>query len=672
MSLKSEIGNRKSEILAVGACLLSAVLLRLSYPVPGWFPLAWVALVPWFVVLIGNRAIGDCRLPIADCRTHLKPSCWLAIGNRKSPRLSPFPSVAMGLAAAGLGLSWQYIVTVLGGMGLTIYVALYFILFAWVVRRAVRLGVPFVLAAPVVWVGCEYLRGFLFTGFPWLFVAHTQHPFLAVVQVSDLFGAYAVSFLVVAANACLAEVAVAWRRGELSWRKAAPGGAFVAVLLAGTLAYGHWRLATVAGREGPLVGIVQGSVPQEVKNNPDLDNRLDILSRHCELTRELQEEADSRKLKLSLVVWPETMVQFALNHDDFGTVESEVATECHFLLESLQQRGALTPEVEEKVLQYLRDEPAKRYHKIRQGCFEKLEGLVADLGCPLLIGSHAKFGDDWDAWADGVVRHVTPSEIATESQTYRLSRPEDPEISEKLPQTVLVREGQAVRKGQKLSESIYHNSAYLLRPGEPLSRAERYDKNHLVPFGEFIPLKNVLTFLLHVVPFAKGFTPSGRQNLLAVRDEQGKELRFGVLICFEDVFPYLARGYVVRPDGEGADFLVNISNDGWFKGSHELDQHLAMCAFRAIEFRIGIVRSVNTGVSAIIDPTGRIQRVVCDEAGRRKLVEGVAIGRVRLREGITFYARHGDLFAKACLVLSAAVVLVPIVLALAGRFRRRA
>jgi len=578
----------------------SALLVRASCPVPGLFPLAWVALAPWFVAL------------------------------REGGRWEAFlGSGLMGLLAAGLGLSWQFYVTVPGGVALSAYVGAYFVLFGLLVRAATRrLGVPFAVAAPVVWVGCEYLRGFFLTGFPWLFIGHTQFQFKALIQVSDLFGAYAVSFIVVAANAFVADAALAWWRREGLCRRLALGGALVAALAGGALGYGAWRLATLEVREGPLIGIVQGNVPQEVKNELTRETIERIFQEHQALTLQLPGLAGGRAL--DLVVWPETMVQLPLNQHDHP----------HPDIRAMVRRSR-----------------------------EAIGELTRLLGCPMLIGAHAEFGFDHtiEAVADGTVRAITDGEITTDDGAYMMPRYATGAPGEEPLRRVLVREGQAVRRGEPLVEyeSVVHNSAYLFRPGGSPGRAERYDKTHLVPFGEYIPLRELLWFVRKMVPYGKGFTPGDRLNLI-----EAAGARFGVLICFESVFPDISRRYVVRPDGPGADFLINISNDGWFRGSHELDQHLAICGFRAVECRIGIVRSVNSGISAIIDPAGRFREVVRDARGRRRLVAGVAVGRVPLRQEVTFYTRHGDLFAGACFLLSALALIAALaarVLAKPGR-----
>ena len=609
----------------IGVSLLSAVALRLSFPVPGLWPLAWVALAPWLVVVREGRG-----------------------------RDALVGSAVTGLVSSGLGLSWQYIVTPGGGAGLSLYVGSYFLLFAWLARVAMRLRVPFVLAAPVLWVGGEYLRSFFLTGFPWLFVGHTQLPFLWLVQMSDLFGAYSVSFVVVAANALVSDAILAWWRGRRhrqdacatpaqdagappargaggtgfqpvgGWRPLIPGAAFVAALVAGAAGYGAWRIGHVASREGPLVGIVQGNVPQTIKNEQTLNSIDKILGEHYQLTREVLRRAAGQRL--DLVVWPETMVQLPLNRREYPAIRD------------------------------------------RQ---DALKGLARLLGCPLLVGAHAEIGADRtiEAEADGTVRTITDGEITTEDRAYLLPHYADPETGQEPVRRVLVKEGQQVRKGDPLAEyeSLVFNSAYLIRPDAPLVHADRYDKTHLVPFGEYMPLHGLLWFLRQVVPYGKGFSAGDQLHLLRLNG-----VHFGVLICFESAFPNISRRYVVRPDGPGADFLINISNDGWFQGSHELDQHLAICSFRAIELRTGIVRSVNSGISAIIEPTGRVREVVRDSAGRTKLVAGVAVGRVPLRAETTFYARHGDLFASLCLILAGVVAVAAVGRPFAARFRRPA
>jgi apolipoprotein N-acyltransferase len=140
----------------------------------------------------------------------------------------------------------------------------------------------------------------------------------------------------------------------------------------------------------------------------------------------------------------------------------------------------------------------------------------------------------------------------------------------------------------------YLNSAFLLSPsGKVLGRS---DKIHLVPFGEYVPLRRFLPFIDKLVVGIGDFSP-GRISPLPLDGH-----RIGVLVCFEGIFPELAREYV----REGSDLLVNVTNDAWFGRSSAPYQHLAMTRFRAVENRIWVVRAANTGISAFIAPSGRI------------------------------------------------------------------
>ncbi|MFW6164332.1 MAG: apolipoprotein N-acyltransferase, partial [Planctomycetota bacterium] len=416
-----------------------------------------------------------------------------------------------------------------------------------------------------------------------------------------------------------AEVWLAWRARSWAWARLIGSALFVLVLVVGALGYGTWRLPRVRSRPGPLVGLVQANIPQEIKNRQRTDH---IFLKHWETTQELRGAARGREL--DLIVWPESMVQLPLNRSGVEAVD----------------------------------------------VFRKaLINIARMLDVPLLVGAYAEVGADnvLRAEAAGTVDAVTDQAIVVGDRSYPLPTAVDPPTGERPRRRVLVEPGEAVEEGETLAivESIVHNSAFLVRPDRGFVPADRYDKNHLVPFGEYVPLQGLLFFLGQVVPYGKGFTGSDRQNLMEVAGT-----RFGVLICFEDVFPYLVQDYVVR-EGGGADFLINISNDGWFQGTHELDQHLAMCRLRAIEFRTGIVRCCNTGISAIIDPRGDLQTVIEDATGDRKEVAGVAVGRVRLRDEITAYARHGDVLGKACLAAAVLILLDALIACLRARLRRR-
>jgi len=181
------------------------------------------------------------------------------------------------------------------------------------------------------------------------------------------------------------------------------------------------------------------------------------------------------------------------------------------------------------------------------------------------------------------------------------------------------------------------NSAYLLSPDARI--IGRYDKVHLVPFGEYVPLSSILFFIDKLVSAVGDFAAGpGHEPLLM----DGAKL--GVLICYEAIFPSISRAYRRK----GATILANMTNDAWFGRSSAPKQHVIMTACRAIENRVSIVRAANTGISAIIEPTGRI-------AARTPLFEEAALtGTVALVERRPFYTRYGDIFS----FLSIAVLVI--------------
>jgi apolipoprotein N-acyltransferase len=172
---------------------------------------------------------------------------------------------------------------------------------------------------------------------------------------------------------------------------------------------------------------------------------------------------------------------------------------------------------------------------------------------------------------------------------------------------------------------IFHNSAYLVSPqGKILGK---YDKVHLVPFGEYVPLKRFLPFIDKLVEQVGDFRPGHKGHTLAWADR-----RVGLLICYESIFPELARATVRN----GADLLVNITNDAWFGRTSAAFQHFSMAVFRAVENRRCLARAANTGISGYIDANGRIRHTT----GLYK--EAVAVRPVALLKIASFYSRWGD------------------------------
>ncbi len=196
-----------------------------------------------------------------------------------------------------------------------------------------------------------------------------------------------------------------------------------------------------------------------------------------------------------------------------------------------------------------------------------------------------------------------------------------------------------------LRGNIYYNSALLISAGGRL--LGKYDKLHLVPFGEYIPLRKALSFLETIVPI--GDFSSGKEYIVFILPNTYHLVpaKFSVLICFEDLFPDLSREFVRR----GAGFLVNITNDAWFKRTSSPYQHLCASVFRAVENRVFLVRSANTGVSGFIAPTGKIVSLVGDKFGNNIFISGYKSQEISLsKQSHSFYTRYGNIFVTACLL----------------------
>ena len=189
---------------------------------------------------------------------------------------------------------------------------------------------------------------------------------------------------------------------------------------------------------------------------------------------------------------------------------------------------------------------------------------------------------------------------------------------------------------------IHFNSAYLV--SEIGATQNRYDKIHLVPFGEFVPFRKVLFFVEKMVEMIGDF---GRGKEATVFEVAGHKA--GVSICYELIFPDLIRQSVKN----GADFLINITNDAWFGKSPASYQHMSMGALRAVENRVPIVRAANTGVSGTIDASGALR----DET--ELFVEAAQITQITPRQGgLTFYSSYGDVFSWLCLLATGLLAVV--------------
>ena len=205
-------------------------------------------------------------------------------------------------------------------------------------------------------------------------------------------------------------------------------------------------------------------------------------------------------------------------------------------------------------------------------------------------------------------------------------------------------------------QNVY-NAAILISDGG--DRIQIYRKVHLVPFGEYVPGRHRVPLLARIVgdQVPGDFKEGSEYTVFTLTDGN---THVAPLICFEDTIGELTRQFVLPSDtSPGANVLVDMTNDGWFQRSAGSHQHLANAIFRAVETRRPMIRAANTGVTCFINQFGRIIQILRDDTGST-FTEGVLSGEVKVptEQELTFYARHGELFAKVC----AGITLVSVLL----------
>jgi apolipoprotein N-acyltransferase len=561
---------RSPLVVLLLAGVATSALLWASYFPLAWGWVGWVALVPLLVLV---------RTPVTGWRVYL------------------------GAWAAGLGFFWpvlQWMRVADERMyytwgALATYCSLYFPLAVFLLRRLDRATpLPLTLTVPLVWTLVEYVRGEFMGGFAtlllgnwqhdypggfsWYFLGCTQQAFLSVIQIADLGGTYAVSFLVGAVNGLVFEVLAGqpWFRSLLLLSTSdeprrrigvRPQVVAVLVLLGAALCYGAWRLGQEDFETGPRVALLQGNLDQRIRNTAGStdaeggDARRTVARHYGQLCF----EAADRSPRPDLIVWPETSFP-----DEW----------------SVLLPGVTRDEVNPVLLKNLVDGPRDDGRYVAEHAHTNV-----------LIGTTVQGYD------------LEPGDAR-----WKLLRP----------------------------AGRYNSALFLDAHG---NEGPRYDKIFRIPFGEFVPLREAVPWLNRFAPY--DFDYSVRPGEEFTRFPLGK-YQFGVLICYEDSVADLARQYV-RPDrGRPADFIVNISNDGWFDGTSEHEEHLVTCRFRAIECRRSFARAVNMGISAIIDGNGRVRALPGPTWAESKKIAAVVAENIPIDRRSSLYARWGDWLPWTC------------------------
>ncbi len=233
----------------------------------------------------------------------------------------------------------------------------------------------------------------------------------------------------------------------------------------------------------------------------------------------------------------------------------------------------------------------------------------------------------------------------------------NPEILNELKQMVLKTGTPLVfgsaqhQKFMKAEQERPHlvNSGFLMNPGNKKSELQQYDKIRLLPFAEYLPQKEIIPWKWINVSSLSEYDP-GQQPVVF----ELPPYRFGVTICWENIFPDFIRQFVKR----GAQFIVNITNEARFGKTAAPRQLLAISVFRAVENGIFIIRCANTGVSCIIDPRGRIVKRLQDENGQDLFVRGILNGTIIPTDSKTFYTRNGDLVPILAIAVSLVFIFI--------------
>ena len=243
---------------------------------------------------------------------------------------------------------------------------------------------------------------------------------------------------------------------------------------------------------------------------------------------------------------------------------------------------------------------------------------------------------------------ATPRSIGENYGIYRQVK----QIAQKAGAPLLLGSSERQKYGEKnvsnSSNRKYLNSAFLIRSKRVKEKDQRYDKIRLLPFGEYMPMKETISWSHFRIPEVKGFVPGKEYKIFNLPG-----FRFGVTICWENIFPGIVRQFVKN----GAQFIVNISNEAWFGKTAAPYQFLSMSVFRAVENRVFVVRCANTGISCFIDPYGRIVDRVKDRNDSDIFVSGLLTKPIVPQESKTVYTRYGDFFAWLCLIFTPLILL---------------
>jgi apolipoprotein N-acyltransferase len=514
-------------VIAISSTILSGLVLSAAFPSFNLSILAWIALVPFFLVLSTSRPLFGFFLGfIFGVAFYTGIFLWMF----DLPKYRVLHHAVLGVYLCPLTGLFGLIFCIIAGR--------------WKTTAAL-------LAVPFLWVVQEYIRSkFFFLSLPWGLLAHSQYQYPIIIQIASLTGTWGISFLIVLVNSALTAVIYRLKGRVKSWQPVyaktlsnTEGVVLVGTataLLISTLLYGYFKISAPLKGQPLKVSVIQPNIAQKKKWDRKYEQA--IMQTYGDLTRQASKEGPA------LIVWPETATPRSIT-ENFGL-------------------------------------------------YRQVENLAREVGAPILLGSS---------------------------------------------------EREKSQKTQDRSKLKYMNSAFLMRSKKVKEKIQRYDKIRLLPFSEYMPLKETIAWSYLQIPEVGGFVPGKDLVIFKL-----PAYRFGVTICWENIFPDLVRHFV----SNGAQFLVNITNEAWFGKTAAPYQFLSMSVFRAVENRVNVVRSTNTGISCFIDPCGRIIDRIKDTNGSDIFVSGILNKSIILQKSDTIYTRYGDYFIWPCLALSTIFLLI--------------
>ncbi|MEO0474990.1 MAG: apolipoprotein N-acyltransferase [Planctomycetota bacterium] len=611
---RSDSINQRYGIQAVSAhlamCAATAVLLTLAFPLPGWSFLAFFALVP-----VGVLAMRTRRLWTLAWTSYLVFVVWWVLRVMWLRHVGAFAPFSIAVVCAG----WFTLALVALAM----------------VQR--RFKGAMTLTLPIFWCAAEIGRSvWPLGGFAWFLLGNSQaawrpgeHPGY-LVQSADLFGWVTVSFLVAMTSGLVVDlIARPLIKRHANGRVRPRRTILTAVVLwvgctGSALVYGYQRVADTPDVSDPtaqtaVIGIVQTNVNQDNKVRGTPEQRAIDFARLLEVS----EASAADNPKPALIVWPETMVTTPVNDEMVDLVarfDPELGTEAFreaFLeqaqeLVELEDRNKADPaSVDDNEL---KDKRSQVYALGILFYRQSIQALADRFGIPLVVG----------AQANGFAEH---------------------------------------------NRSM--NSALLVEPGS--ETFQRYSKMHLVPMGEYIPGPKWMRdlFFEYLSPYDYDYTVQPGENVVlfevdgpeaSVAGVDAQPLRFATPICYEDAVALQCRKMVYGNDGiKRADVLLNLTNEGWYRSDQQRYQHMQIAVMRCIENRVPMARSVNTGISGVIDAAGRIGPLVTADGAYHE-IDGYVNATVTLDDRVTVYGRVREgawvgIIAAALLLLVG--VLVP-------------